>query len=101
MYTTAPASPPQDLQTTILSSTSIILMWREPRSGDQNGLIRLYHINVTEIETGVDWQLMSNDTNVTVQPLHPFYSYNLAVAAQTLGLGPFSSPIQIEMPEDG
>lgn len=101
MYTTAPASPPQDLQTTILNSTSILFMWREPRSDDQNGLIRLYLINVTEIETGVNWQLMSNDRNVTVQSLHPFYSYTLVVAAQTLALGPFSSPIQIEMPEDG
>lgn len=76
-------------------------MWREPRSDDQNGLIRLYWINVTEIETGINWQLMSDNRNVTVQSLHPFYSYSLVVAAQTVALGPFSSPVQIEMPEDG
>ena len=61
----------------------------------------MYLINITETDTGATWQLSTDDENVTVESLHPFYSYSLSVAAQTIALGPFTSPVVIEIPEDG
>ena len=40
-------------------------------------------------------------TSVTVAALAPFTSYNLTVAAETIALGPSTSPLQIVTPQDG
>ena len=68
---------------------------------DRNGDIRQYLINITEIDTGNSWQVAVVDSFTTVESLHPFYSYSIIVAAETVALGPFTSPIIVEMPEDG
>ena len=46
-------------------------------------------------------QFFINDTIFTVSDLHPFYTYRCTVAAETIGLGPFTAEQSIEMPEDG
>ena len=47
-------------------------------------------------------QMSSNaTTTVTVTGLHPFYTYSSSVAAETIGLGPFSTMFAVQMPEDG
>ena len=40
-------------------------------------------------------------TSVTVTALAPFTSYNFTVAAETITLGPATSPLQIVTPQDG
>jgi hypothetical protein len=71
---------------------------------DVNGVVRRYAVNVTELETGgrgVE-QYFTTELNVTVEFLHPFYRYRYVVAAETsVGLGPFSDPNVIHMPEAG
>ena len=42
-----------------------------------------------------------NTTTLSVPTLHPFYTYNCIVAAVTVGLGPYSTAVEVEMPEDG
>ena len=98
---TAPSGPPQDLRSSPLSSTAIEISWYPPRSENRNGIIRQYFINITTIITGDTWQLTTVDTNATVGSLHPFYSYSITVAAETISLGPFTSPVIVETPEDG
>ena len=80
---------------------SITLAWSAPSLKDRNGDIRQYLINITEIDTGNSWQVTAVDSFTTVESLHPFYSYSIIVAAETVALGPFTSPIIVEMPEDG
>ena len=41
-----------------------------------------------------------NTTILTVPALHPFYNYTCIVAAVTVGVGPYSAPAVIQMPED-
>lgn len=83
-------------------STAVQMEWLPPNDEHQNGVIRAYVINITEVATGNTWQqTIENDTDAFIEALHPFYLYSFSVAAQTTALGPFTTPIVVEMPEDG
>ena len=68
---------------------------------ERNGIIRRYIINITELNSGNEYQLENASTEITVLDLHPFYRYSYSVAAETVALGPFTPASIIEMPEDG
>ena len=42
-----------------------------------------------------------NTTILSVPTLHPFYTYTCIVAAVTVGVGPYSATVEVELPEDG
>ena len=46
-------------------------------------------------------QVLSNDTQVTLQSLHPYYTYTCHVAAVTTGSGPYTGNLTVKLPEDG
>ena len=87
-----PTAAPQEFEVVAVSSNSIRLTWIPPPEEDQNGVIRSYHINVTELPTGNIHEITNtdNDLNEIVSSLHPFYTYNCTIAAFTIGLGPVS-----------
>ena len=74
-------------------------MWEPPE--DPNGNIREYRVNVTEVETGRMFQVTTNTTSITIDSLHPYYTYNCTVVAVTIGPGPFSTVITVRTAEDG
>ena len=84
-----------------MSSTTITLSWDPPPSDQINGYIRHYVITVTESETALEFEEQSNYTQVTVQSLHPYYTYTCRVAAVTTGPGPYIGNLTIQSPEDG
>jgi len=47
-----PTGPPGNVQVDAISSTSIKLAWHPPNPQDQNGIIQVYNITLTEAETG-------------------------------------------------
>ena len=68
----------------------------------QNGIIILYTINVTVADSGEMFQLTSTTTSLTVSTLQPFTTYFCSIAASTsVGMGPFSTVITLQTPEDG
>ena len=68
----------------------------------RNGFIQYYTVNITEKDTTQAWSFFTSTTNLSITSLHPFYEYICVVAAGTsIGTGPFSPPLSIEMPEDG
>ena len=87
---TAPTGVPQSLEAVAVSSSSILITWNPPVEEEQNGIIRMYYINVTELPTGNVRELMAHgDERIkVVNNLHPYYVYECAVAAYTIGLGP-------------
>ena len=97
----APISSPEDLQLSPISSTSIFVSWSPPPLEDQNGIIRMYRINITEFETGREIVLSSTSTSLTVQFLHPFYTYECVVSAVTVEEGPYTETVVVMTPEDG
>ena len=72
-----------------------------PPQDDLNGVIRSYTILVLEVNTGNTTSYTSTETSLTVGFLHPYYQYQVSVAAVTVGQGPFSNTTTIQMPQDG
>ena len=99
--TLVPTGPPQDLVITLITSTSISLSWNPPPFKDQNGVIREYYIAVCAIESESCYGVTSNDTSFTLVDLHPYYSYNLSVAAVTIDIGPLSESEHVTCLEEG
>ena len=97
-----PTGPPQGVEIQSETSTTLVLSWQPPSSENQNGIIVHYIVNITEMETG---RLLSftavNTTTLSVPMLHPFYTYTCIVAAVTVGIGPYSATVEVELPEDG
>ena len=68
----------------------------------QNGIIIFYTINVTVADSGEMFQLTSTTTSLTVSTLQPFTTYFCIIAASTsVGMGPFSTVVTFQTPEDG
>ncbi len=83
------------------SSTSISLSWKPPALEDQNGIVRQYSVNITEIQTGRVLFFSSMEANILISALHPAYPYACAVAAVTTAVGPPTQPIVVTTEEAG
>ena len=99
---TAPTHEPRDLVGIALSSTSIQLQWESPPDEHHNGEIDTYTILCTEVNTeGTLTQHSTHTTSITIDGLHPFYTYNCNVSAVTVAHGPFSAVVSTTTEEAG
>ena len=64
-------------------------------------MIHSFLINISAAESGSFYQLTSESNALNISGLHPFYTYNLTVAAVLIYPGPYSAVLTIQMPEDG
>lgn len=94
-----PTSAPLGLRAVATGSHSLLLTWEPPPLEHRNGRIREYKVKLEEIETGDILELASASTQVNVSNLHPFYNYKCSVAAETIGVGPFSEDIRVQTDE--
>ena len=101
LHFSAPTSPPTNLTVAEFTSDSISLSWNPPPFEEQNGLIRQYFVTITRNDTGMSFQQTSNTTETAIQSLHPFSTYTIAVAAETVDVGPFTEGVVVRLPEDG
>lgn len=76
-------------------------MWEPPPPEHHNGEIREYRINVTEVETGNMLQYTTEDTEIIITDLHPYYRYVCTVTAVTVSEGPYSANITARTHEAG
>ena len=91
VFPTAPTAAPTHVRVTSFDSTSISLAWEPPPFSDRNGDIVMYHITVTEQESETVSEYTSTSKNYTLTFLHPYYNYNISIAAETVEVGPFTS----------
>ena len=98
---TGPSTAPVNLTGSSLSSTSISLSWDPPPFEHQNGIIRSYIINSTELETNKTFSYTSLGTSIQINSLHPYYEYQFSVTAVTISSGPPSDTIIVQTEEDG
>ena len=69
---------------------------------DQNGIITMYTIMQMVVLTGDSNEYITNNTNMTLANLTPHATYVWTIAASTsVGRGPYSTAVNIIMPEDG
>ena len=75
-----------------------MLLWNPPPIQDQNGRIRQYQITLIETDTGNQEQYTAagSQRRHEIRSLHPYYTYECAIAAVTIGQGPFSASVEIQ-----
>ena len=100
IYSTDPTGSPRNLTVNITSSSTVTLHWSPPDSDLLNGVIQYYIITLSNTETGQSTLLTSENTNIYITNLHPFYTYSCSVVAVTVGSSPAIN-ISFQMPEDG
>ena len=59
------------------------------------------YIAVCAIESESCYRVTSSDASFTLVDLHPYYSYNLSVAAVTIDIGPLSKSEHVTCLEEG
>ncbi|CAI8005522.1 Receptor-type tyrosine-protein phosphatase F [Geodia barretti] len=87
----APTAAPTQLRVSNFDSSTIALVWEPPPFTDRNGDIVRYHIRVTEQETQTIFEYSSTSQHYTLTSLHPYYNYVISIAAETVGVGPFTT----------
>ena len=100
-YCLVPSNSPEHLGGVPVGPTSIHLTWDPPPLEHHNGEIDGYLVNVTEIATGHFMQHFSNQTQITIENLHPFYAYHCQVTAVTVGEGPYTDVVIVVTDESG
>jgi hypothetical protein len=62
----------------------------------------MFLVQITEVDTGNVYHINSTDNYLNVTSLHPYYTYECAVAVATVvGPGPFSMAMSGRTSEDG
>ncbi len=100
----APTAPPRNLTGDSINSTSIEIVWEEPKLSAQNGIISSYHIILTDLQSQKtkEYSRLGSHFDLVISSLHPYYNYQFSVAAGTvIGRGPLASFIPIQTKEDG
>lgn len=95
-----PSSAPLNVSTVTVTSTTIEVSWSEIPLEYQNGIIRYYIVNITETNTGSEFQATTDDKSVIFNSLHPYYTYSITIAGYTTKVGPYSTPISVTTDED-
>ena len=102
----APASPPDNVVATVVSSTEIMVTWDIVPEIDQNGVITMYEVLYVPLET-FDGAIGSNmmlveETSFLIQDLQEYVDYNISVRAYTeIGEGPYSTGMIVRTLQDG
>ena len=98
----APSGSPRNVSAVPVNATALLLEWLPPPLEQQNGIIVEYTISLTDVLTNTSKLLLTNSTSeYVVTELHPFYQYEIQIAATTIQTGPLSDLVSIQMPESG
>ena len=98
----APSSAPASLFGSTLSPTAAVFTWTPPPAEDQNGVIVMYFMNLTQLGGGLAQQYTTSNTSIVVSNLLPYRYYACIVAAATkVGTGPYTIIFTIQTPQAG
>ena len=100
-----PHAPPQNIQSSVTGSRTVVISWDPPLLEDQNGIITYYLLLISEEQFNVSDRVInttSDASTYTVTELEEYDNYTCRVAAATrIGPGPYSAPIEFSTPQDG
>ena len=99
-----PTGPPENFTVQVLSSRAVLVSWRPPTVGKQNGIIITYTIILVELltNTTLTYEQGGNISELTVDELHPYYEYKCSIVAATqVGNGPFTGSVTVRTLGDG
>lgn len=96
-----PSRAPTSVAVVVLNSTTLSVSWQPLDPQFHNGILQYYHVQIVELVTSSVIEVNENLTHIVISSLHPYYEYNVTVAAATVvGTGPFSSPLTTTTAED-
>ena len=103
-----PNAAPMNLMVSAVNGYTLSATWDPPSLQHRNGEIVHYVVNITVTARGdaqvTDGELQTLHTpapNLTIESLHPYYTYFYSVAAESsVGVGP-TAGTTITMPEEG
>lgn len=101
LFLIVPSDVPLNVIAVSLNATHAMLSWDPPLPEHQNGPIGRYHITTTSTASDEELQDTSAENWITIGSLHPFYTYKFSIAAETVEVGPFTTPVTLQMPEAG
>ena len=96
-----PSTSPQNVSVLALDHSTLSISWNPLKKEDRNGKITFYKVIVTNENINFLLELFTNDTSLLVSDLKPFTYYQVQIAAHTIGLGPYSSWMNVTMPQSG
>lgn len=97
-----PSGAPEKLTVVALSSSTVQVSWDPPPRDKLNGPINGYVLSIVGVNSHEEFEIDTNrSSNITFSSLHPFYTYSYTIAAVGIGIGPYSSAVLFQMPEDG
>ena len=78
------------------------MTWEPPLENDQNGIITFYTVRIYDIVAGQTtlYQREGHHAQFVIDTLHPYYEYDVSVAAETVDIGPFSVTQRVRTQED-
>ena len=78
------------------------MTWDPPLDGDQNGIITSYTIRLYDIvaDQTTLYRREGHHSQFVIDTLHPYYEYDVSVAAETVDIGPFSVIKRVQTLED-
>ena len=92
MTLAAPSDAPVRLQSTLITSTTLLLSWHAPIA-EYIINIQRYHIQILDSNAGAHAEQMNyttENTHLLLSNLQPNHRYTFRVAAYANGRGPFS-----------
>lgn len=97
---TAPSGQPQGVSARHLSPYSLLVSWQPPLVHLHRGIITSYTIRLETLvgERNVTYFPAHNE-EITIESLIPSFEYRISVAASTISIGPYSSPVSVNMPD--
>ena len=105
LQSSVPATPPQNVQATAISSAEIMVTWDEIRGLNQNGIISEYEVEIEPLDFPADISvdlLTTTNLSIVVTGLQENVLYNISVRAYTsVETGPYSDPVSERTFEDG
>ena len=97
----APNSPPVITTHYAIDSRTVAFQWDPPPSQDHNGIIREYIVTISIVGSNETQTQTFTGTTAIIGSLIPSFTYQFTVAAYTIATGPYSTSINITLPEDG
>lgn len=77
------------------------MTWEPPNREQQNGILRHYLVTLNSVIGMVMRNVSSIQHAISISGLHPHTLYDCRVQAETVGVGPASSALQVNTPQDG
>ena len=97
----APNSPPIITTYYTIDSSTVAIQWNPPPPQDHNGIIREYVVTISMLGNNEIRTQIFTGTTAIIGSLIPSFTYQFTVAAYTIATGPYSTSVNITLPEDG